>query len=317
METEIRALSSDFVLLLLIFGVAWFKHIGLLKEEYGQMCSTLITKVTLPAVILLTLTHADFNWNYGKMSVLILSAAGVCLGLGWLIARAFRVNRPGTAAIILTAGFSSSNILGVSLIGELFPSNKQMVIDTVIFSAQGTTPWLLTIGMMIALYYGAHDLTPKQRLRETLSYFRSPIFIALVAGIALGSVTDHNNSILHSMFDGLDVVSAGNTLMVLLTVGLFVQLRDLKGVAGIAICVGFVNLIIMPLLMMPPAHVMGLEHWQIEILALEGAMPPTAMAVVLCNAYGADARLAAKLAVTTIIASVFTIPVVFLFGGLL
>ena len=192
-----------------------------------------------------------------------------------------------------------------------------MVINTVIMSSQGMAPLLITVGTMIALYYGANDLTPKQRRRETLSFFRSPIFIALVAGIALGTVTNHDNSIAHSMLDGLDVVGAANTLMVLLTVGLLVKLQDLKGVAAIAICVGCVNLIVMPLLMMPPAHVMGLEHWEIEILALEGAMPPTAIAVVLCDAYGADARLAAKLTVSTIIASVFTIPLIFLFGGLL
>ncbi len=129
MEIQFRALSSVAVLLLLIFGVVWFRHKGLLKEEYGRMCSTLITKVTLPAVILLTLTHADFRWDYGKMTFLLMTASFVCLGLGWLIARAFRVDRPGTAAIILVAGFSSSSVLGVSLIGELFPSNKQMVID--------------------------------------------------------------------------------------------------------------------------------------------------------------------------------------------
>ena len=281
------------------------------------MCSTLITKVTLPAVILLTLTHADFRWNYGKMGFLLMSASIVCLGLGWLIAKAFRVGRPGTAAVILVAGFSSSSVLGVSLIGELFPSNKQLVSDTVVLSSLGMAPLVITIGTLIALYYGAHDLTPKQRRWETFAYFRSPIFIALVAGIVLGAVTNHDNWLVHSILDGLDVVSAGNTLMVLLTVGLFLQLRDFKGIAGLAVCVGFVNLIVLPLLIVPPAHVMGLEHWEIEVLALEGGMPAVSMAVVLCDAYGADARLAAKLYLATLIASVFTIPLIFLFGDLM
>ncbi len=317
MEIQFRALSSVLVLLLIIFGVAWFKHIGLLKEEYGRMCSTLITKVTLPAVILLTLTHADFRWGYGKMNFLLMAASFLCLGLGWVIARAFHVDRSGTAAVILVAGFSSSSVLGVSLIGELFPSNKQAVVDTVVFSSLGMAPLIITVGTMIALYYGAHDMTPKQRRRETLSYFRSPIFVALVAGIALGAVTTHDNWYVHSILDGLEVVSAGNTLMALLAVGLFLQFQDFRSIAVVAACVAFVNLVMMPLLMMPPAHVMGLEHWEIEILALEGAMPPTAIAVVLCDAYGADARFAAKLAIATIIGSVFTIPIVFLFGSLL
>ena len=106
-------------------------------------------------------------------------------------------------------------------------------------------------------------------------------------------------------------------MMVLLTVGLSVQLHDFKKIAGLAVCVGFVNLVVMPLLMMPPAHAMNLPHWEIEVLALEGAMPAVTLPVVLCAAYGADARLAAKLVLTTIAASHFTIPVIFILSGLL
>jgi predicted permease len=54
-----------------------------------------------------------------------------------------------------------------------------------------------------------------------------------------------------------------------------------------------------------------------EVLALEGAMPAVTLPVVLCAAYGADARLAAKLVLTTIAASLFTIPVIFILSGLL
>ena len=102
MGVQLRAFSSIAVLLLLIFGAKIFKRIGLLTEEHGRMCSTLITKVTLPALILVTLTHADFRWDYGKMTLLLAAASGTCLGLGRLIARAFHVDGPGTAAVILT-----------------------------------------------------------------------------------------------------------------------------------------------------------------------------------------------------------------------
>ena len=105
--------------------------------------------------------------------------------------------------------------------------------------------------------------------------------------------------------------------MMVLTIGLFLRLRDLKGIVGLAVCIGFVNLIVMPMLTMPTAHAMNLEHWEIEVLALEGAMPAGAISVVLCDAYGADARLAAKLVLVTLSASVFTIPFVFLISGLL
>ena len=154
---------------MLIIGVMLFKHFGLLKEEFGRMCSTLITRVTLPALIFITLIHAEFDWDYTKMTLLLMSASVVGLGLGWLIARAFRVDGPGTAPVILTTGFSSSSVLGVPLISELYPGDKQQVVDAIVSSVLGMAPLVITAGTMIALYYGAHSLNPKERRKAVLS----------------------------------------------------------------------------------------------------------------------------------------------------
>ncbi len=317
MDIQLRALSSIGVLLILIFGVMLFKRIGLLKEEHGRVCSTLVTKVTLPALIFLSLIHAELKWDQGMMTILLMGVSVVCLGLGWLIARIFRLEGPAVAPVILTAGFSSSSVLGVALIAELFPGNEQAVVDTVIISGLGMAPLVFTVGTMIAQYYGDTASTPQERRRAALDYFRSPIFCALVAGLALANLTDHDNSIIHSILDGLRVVSAGNTLLVLLAVGLLVQLHNFRGVIALAGCVAFVNLIVMPLLILLPAHAMDLAHWEIEVLMLEGAMPAIMVPVVLCDAYGADSRLAAKLVLATLAASMVTIPGIFLLRGLL
>jgi predicted permease len=316
MEIVIRAISSTGVLLMLIAGIMMFKRIGILNEEYGRMCSTLVTKVTLPALVFVTLIHADFNRDYGKMAVLLTSTSIVCLGVGWLIARAFRLDGPSAAPVILVCGFSSSSVLGVPLISELFPADKELIIETVVVSSLGMLPLIITGGTMIALFYGATGLTSKEKRKAVWAYFRSPIFIALVSGIVAAGITDHDNSFSHSILDGFRLISAGNTLMILLTLGLLVQLHDFSGIMGLAACVVLVNLIVIPLLMMPPAHAMNLPHWKIEVLALEGAMPAATLSVVLCYEYGANARLAAKLVFATIAASAFTVPVIFLLLGL-
>jgi len=317
MDIQLRALSSISVLLILILGVWFFKHIGLLKEEHGPVCATLVTKVTLPALIFLSLIHADLKWGHGMMVILLMGVSIVCLGLGRLIAWAFRLHGPAVAPVILTTGFSSSSVLGVALISELFPGNKQAVVDTVVISGLGMAPLVFTLGTMIAQYYGETASTPQERRKAALDYFRSPIFCALVAGFALANVTNHDNSIIHSILDGLRVVSAGNTLLVLLSVGLLLQLHNFKGIIALAACVAFVNLIVMPMLILLPAHSMDLAHWEIEVLILEGAMPAIMVPVVLCEAYGADGRLAAKLVLSTLAVSIFTIPAIFLLRGLL
>jgi hypothetical protein len=315
MDVQLRAITSVSVLLMLILGLMMFKRFGLLAEEHGRLCSALITKVTLPALICVTLIHAEFSWEYPKMTALLMGASVVGLGLGWLVSRAFHLDGPSTAPVVLACGFSSSTVLGVSLIGELFPGREAEVAETIVLSSLGMIPFVITGGTMIAMYYGASEMTPRERRRATLAYFRSPIFVSILAGVALAFLADHEGSVAHSFLDGLRLVSAGNTLMVLLTVGLLVEVQDLRGIVGLASCVAVVNLLVLPLLVLGPAHAMDLPHWTIEVLTLEAAMPAVMLPVVLCHEYGANGRLGAKLVLATITASVFTIPLVFQIGS--
>lgn len=246
MEIQLRAFSSIGVLLMLIVGIILFKRIGLLGEEHGRMCSTLITRVTMPALVFVTLIDSEFDWAYGKMTVLLVGGSVLCLGLGWLIARAFRLDGPQTAPVILVCGFSSSSVLGGPLISGFFPDDKEMVIETVVISTIGMVPLVITAGTMIALYFGANELPGKERRKAMFAYFRSPVFVALVAGIVIANLTDHDNSLAHSILDGFRLVSSANTLMVLLTLGLLVQLGDFKGNYRLAVCVAGVNLIVFP-----------------------------------------------------------------------
>ena len=130
-------------------------------------------------------------------------------------------------------------------------------------------------------------------------------------------MTQDENSLVHSVLDGLRIVSAANTFLVLLSVGLLIRLDNFREVAGLAASVGGVNLILMPLLTMGPAHMLNIEHWQIEVLALEASMPPMTISVALCAAYGANAGLAAKLFLATLTASLLTVPAVLLLAGIL
>ena len=101
MEILLRAFTSIGMLLMLIAGVMLLKRIGTLREEHGQMCSALIVNVTLPALIFVTLLHADLDWCYPGMSFVLLGTSVACLGLGWSIARASRLDGPRTAPVIL------------------------------------------------------------------------------------------------------------------------------------------------------------------------------------------------------------------------
>ena len=312
MDLHLRIVSSILSLLALICLTMLFKRGGVIDEQHGPLFSKLITQVTLPALIFVSLTRTELVWSEFELALIMLGVSLICLALGWGVARALRLDDARTGAVILVTGFGSSSLLGFALISEVFPGDDQTMAEAAMLSGLGVQPALFTLGTMIAMSFGHQTNEPGARLRAALRYLHSPIFIALVSGLILSALLQgRSDPILSSIQDGLHIVGGANTFLVILTVGLTLQLSGLRDVTRIGASVCAVKLLIMPVLLWLPSHAMSLPDWQMQVLVLEGAMPSAMLSVVLCNAYGCDARLASKLVLMTTVLSVFTVPVLF------
>ncbi|MEM9107535.1 MAG: AEC family transporter, partial [Pseudomonadota bacterium] len=161
-------------------------------------------------------------------------------------------------------------------------------------------------------YYGSTRTAPRERFKAALRYFHSPIFISFVAGMAMTlvfGVIEH--PIYKSFLDGVHVLGVANTFLVTLAFGLLLRLEALRAVLPMAIGVGLVKLVIMPIILWVQQNPLDLEEWQIDVLVLEGSMPTTTLTVILCSAYGCNARLGSKIVFFTTVASILTVPLVF------
>jgi predicted permease len=179
-------------------------------------------------------------------------------------------------------------------------------------SGIGSQPAIFLLGTLIAIHYGGAKVSAAAQARASLRYFRSPIFLAFAAGLALSIfVGPVSNPIFEKLIDALKVVGQANTFLVTLTVGLLLQLHGPGKVALAAVLVASIKLLIMPLLAWLPASALGPAGWQLEVLVLEAGMPSAMLAVALCSSYGCDDRLAATLVIATTAVSVLTLPAVF------
>lgn len=312
MDIHLRIVSSIVVLLVLICLAMVLRRVGLLEEAHGRLFSKLITKLTLPALIFVSLARTELVWSEGLLALIMVAVSVVCLALGWVVAQLMGLEGPRKAPVILAAGFGSSSLLGFALIGEVFPSSARDLAEAAILSGLGVQPLLFTLGTMIALYYGSAEADAAARLSAALRFFYSPIFLSLVAGIALSLLLQgRSDPILKSVLDGIHLVGAANTFLVTLAVGLLLRFDEMGRVAGMAVRVGAIKLFVMPLLLWLPTLALTLPDWQVEVLVLEGAMPSAMLPVVLCSSYGCDAKLASGLVFVTTMASVVTLPLMF------
>ncbi len=308
MDIHFRVISSIAVLVAVICLVMGLKQLGLVKQSYGKLFAGLVTNVTLPALIFVSLVKHRLFWSEGWLALIMLAAEILCLALAWLLGRGLKLGRPQMGAFMLAAGFGSSALLGYALINQVFPGDAAALGEAVVISEIGVGPALFTLGVVTAISFGSEHQQTKQRIRDMLGYFRSPIFASVAAGVFCSYLEiPAGNLLLDIVFKGLELLAKANTFLVTLTVGAVLELRGFKSALGLAFLVCVVKLFLKPVLVWLPTLGMDLPAWQVQVLVLEGAMPSALLTVALSAQYGCDSALASRLVFATTALSSVTI----------
>ncbi len=312
MEIQSRVIASIVVLVGLICLATLLRRIGVVKEEHGALLSKLVTHVTLPALIFTSLAKSVLHLEYALLALIMLAAEIACLAVAWIVGRRMRLAPPQMGAVVLTAGFGSSAMLGYALISQVFGGDVQAIAEAVVISELGVGPALFTLGTMIALYYGSGHESAGGRLAEALQFFRSPIFLSVVAGLVWSVLRLPTDGIvLNVVFQCLELVGSANTFLVAMAVGVLLHFEGLKSVAPLVAVVCAIKLVLKPVMVWLPSLALDLTAVQTEILVLEAAMPSALLTVVLANTYGCDGKLASKLVFATAVASAVTVVTIF------
>ena len=312
MDIQTRVATSVGVLVGLILLAMGLRRLGLVQAAQGPLFSALVTQVTLPALIFVSLARSVLHWDFALLALMMLVAEIASLAVAWLGGRGLRLASPQLGALMLVAAFGSSSLLGYALVSQVYAGDSQAIAEAVVISELGVGPALFILGTMIALYYGSVGAHPAARMAQALKFFRSPIFISVVAGLLwslLSLPTD--GPYIAPLFQALEVVGSANTFVAAMAVGVLLHLQGITSMLGLALLAGVIKLIVKPVMVWLPAMGLGLGGTEVEILVLEAAMPSALLTVVLASRYGCDANLAARLVFATSIASIGTVVAMF------
>ena len=288
------------------------RSMGIIKEEQGKLFADLVTHVTLPALVFSSLSHATIYPEYALLALLMIAAELISLVLAWMVGKKLHLGNAQMGAFMLTSAFGSSSFLGYALISQVFPGNIDTITEAVIISEVGLVPVLFTVGTMVAIYYGKSDLDSKGRLLATMSFFKSPLFFSLVAGILWSTLhLPVEGTLITPVFHFLKVLSSANTFLIAMTVGALLHFSGMRTIIWVILSAILIKLILKPLMVWVPTLAMDLQNWQLQVLILEAAMPSALLTVVFAKTYGCDAKLASKLIFATLVASSITIIVMF------
>ncbi len=291
--------------------VLLLRRLSVVREEDSQLLARLLTQAVLPVVIFHQLVTQPIHQRQ-LVPVLIIILTGVfSMGLAWLLGRALKLERPMIGALILTSSFGSSSFLGYSVIQYVFPGDAVAMTDAILISELGVGLPIFVLGPVIAMYFGE-----ARRGTMTAEYFRSPVFVAVVLGLALAPLRlDAHRPLLAPVFEALEMMEGALAVLVCFVLGLQLKRQSLRGL--------WVMLVVSALIQMAfqPAAAGVLADWfrvggtDRQVLVLISAMPSAVLGTVFATRYHCAGATASTLVICHILLSTVLIPLSFALAG--
>lgn len=313
MSTSLALIEGVIVMLSVILLASLLKRWGILQKEHSTLFSRLVIKVTLPALIFSSLAISSFHREFMMMALVMAAVEVAAILLALLAARAMKLERGATGALILVSAFGMTSMLGYPLISQVFPNNPLALEEAVVTSELGVGFLLFILGPLIAMYYGDSGVVRKDLSRSVAGFFISPVFISLVLGIGLSFLSIDPGSILFSIINRVMVlVGNANTLLVALAVGLVIEFHSIRSHWLFLAVAVLLKLLIKPIMAYMLLKSPAFTDLMQQVVFIETALPSALLGAVFAKHYNCRPDLVSMAVMVTLVVSVATVSLLFL-----
>lgn len=296
---SLLSLAEVILGLLALVGVGWLmRATRLLAAEDARPINNVIVYAGLPALIFNAVHPAELGGELGGVAAIAWTTFLVALGLAWVAVRRMRLPAVTAGGFLLVSALGNTGYLGypvaLTLLGD------QGLVRAIFSDLFGTVMGLLLVGLPIAARMGAADDTRVNPLREIVTF---PAVIALAAAIALRPV-----SIPIPVSRGLDVLASMVVPLIMISVGVSLVPRSIKGQLPALAVVAMLKLVVAPLVAWGAASMAGVDGEVARLIVLQAGMPSMTLSLVFGVRFGLDTDFIASAILVTTALSVLTVP---------
>jgi len=289
--------------LLMACGVAWriLRPAGLTAEQTRQVLTTFVYYLLLPAMVLEVLWTADIGLQSFQYTTLGVGCILFGMLFSWMTGTLFKFEDKRLGAMILAAAFPNVTYLGLPVLEQTFGSwARSVVIQMDLFA---TSPFLFTIGIMVARRYG-DDTTEKPK--SALSFLNAPPFWAA----AIAVILNLSGFAAPVWFAGvLQKLSAAVVPLMLVSLGLALSWKSMTSRnIPYVLPVILIKMLLMPLFAIVLVNYLPMEGKYKAAAVLDMAMPSMVLGVVFCDRYRLDSALYAMTVTVTTALSLISLP---------
>jgi malate permease and related proteins len=308
MNNSQQLFEGVIIMLTLIILAVVLRRTGILKKSDSSITSSLVLKVTLPALIFSSLVTQKFDSHLLLISAIVAISEILSIALAWFIARILKLGKGETGALMLVSAFGMSTMLGYPIVRQVFPGNPMAMEDAIVSSEIGVGLLLFILGPVIAMYYGDTSVKGKVIFASIKQFCTSPIFVSLILGITLSFVKITNDSqVVVTVMHILKLVGNANLLLVAITIGLLLEPTINTKAYGFLLVVILLKLIFQPLSAHFLSSVFDLNEIANQVVLIETSMPSAILVAIFAKQYNCRPELVSTTIIVTLILSLISV----------
>lgn len=298
-------------LISVIVGVLGYVALGvalrvskLLTAEDARPLNTVLMYVALPALIFTAVRGSSLRPSFGMLPVIGWAIVLLGLGVAWGIAKLLKLEGPTAGAFIMVAVFGNTGYVGYPVAQALL--GDAGLVRAIFSDVFGNTAAVISIGSIVASYYGAHDVKVSP-FKEIVTF---PPFIALAAALALHSVP-----VPGVVTPWLAALGKIVVPLIMISVGLTLKPKALRGHLPKASIVAALKLVVLPLVALGLGTLLLDDPASVRIAVLEAGVPTMMLLMIMGIRFKLDTDFIASAILLTMMGSVLTIPLLQLIAG--
>lgn len=310
---DIRVIETVAAFATVVAACVLLREKNIVTEEHESIFARLLTQAALPAVIFSQLAAHPIEPRQYLMVLTIIVAALVSMAISWSLGKALRIDRPSTGALMLTSSFGSSALMGYPVIQYVFPGNPQALADAVFMSEVGVGLPIFILGPLIAMNFGEKLDDGQSRRKLPVDYFRSPIFAAVIAGVAVSQFPGLRQiPWLAPFWEALHMIEGALAALACMVLALQLKLSSLRGAFwSLLIGSALIQMLLQPWVAHMQAGWYNLSAVQTQVVILITTMPAAVLGPVFASRYRCAGPLASALVMSHILLSMAIIPISF------
>lgn len=270
------------IVVLIIIGYIC-RRTEFLKPDTTQILNKIVLYIAIPSLIFLAMYNADLSHieTLGTITFTCILIGLLCGLLAFIFAY-LRNYPPKTKwSLVTTSALFNSGFLGYPVVLGVFGG---VGLVRAVFYDVGSTILFISFGIVLMMIYGG---SYQSIIRRSVLF---PPFLAVILGILANLAHLPLGSILPNV---LSYLSGAAIPLIMISLGLSLEFKEVYEHIGSASFVSFIKLIISPLIAIVLAAIMGLSGINYSVTVIEAGMPSAMLSLVLAITYNLDVKVSA------------------------